>query len=68
MTKIEQCQFSGQRRGTFMGRTTNELHRCQERSDSFWHDELGDAYCPRHAKLMQKRGAKPLVVLLTPDV
>jgi hypothetical protein len=56
-TKVEQCQFYGQRRRTFMGRTTNELVRCQERSDSFWHDELGDAYCPRHERQLKRRAA-----------
>ena len=48
--KVEQCQHYGSRRGQFMGTTTNETTRCQERGDNFWHDALGDAYCPRHAK------------------
>jgi hypothetical protein len=55
---MEQCQFYGQRNVPFMGRLAKELVRCQERGTEFWHDEIGDAYCPRHERLIKGRAAR----------
>lgn len=53
------CDFRGQRRGQFMGTTTNDLIRCQARGTDLWLDpETGDYYCPRHEKMIKRRRAR----------
>lgn len=56
---VEQCQFYGSRMVERYGQRVKELTRCQERGADFWHDELGDAYCPRHAKAGRQHDRVP---------
>jgi hypothetical protein len=51
----EQCQFYGSRMVERYGRRVKEYGRCQQTGEGFWHDEIGDAYCPRHAKIVQRK-------------